>query len=405
MSEVHKPFIGSLFAGIGGFDLGFERAGFKSIWASEIDPKARQVLAKRFPKMELQEDIKTFNPEKFDCPRCIVFGSPCQDFSYAGNRSGIDGKSSNLFYEATRIIREYVKRGLRYAVWENVPGAFTSNDGHDFAMVLKSLADCGAMDIAWRVLDGQYFGVAQRRRRVFLVSDFGGESASEILSLAEGLQRNPPPSREAKSCTAGDATKSTETSGANDLKVCSTLDASYYRLQGTSGQDANHGHSHLVPDLTGPCTAKWAKMSGGPSGDECQNLLPDTSDPLTGKNWTGRKWAINTRQDRVIMDDCSMPLESSVPQSVGVQVQWASGRGKRENNTAQSLRANAEANYQFLRQNMAVRRLTPKECERLQGFPDDWTAGQADTHRYRQLGNAVCVPVVEWIAKNLIKAT
>ena len=131
----------------------------------------------------------------------------CQDLSVAGRRAGLAGARSGLFHEATRIIRELrdAHGSPRFAIWENVPGAFSSNDGEDFACVLEEMAKLGARDIAWRVLDSRYHRVAQRRRRVFLVADFGGERAAEVLSLAEGLRGDSAPRRKARKGAPADA--------------------------------------------------------------------------------------------------------------------------------------------------------------------------------------------------------
>ena len=199
MSE-RKLRIGSLFAGVGGFDLGFERAGFETAWAVEIDEKAQAVLRLRFPNAELHDDVCAVGAHNLGSVDVVTFGSPCQDMSVAGKRAGLAGARSGLFHEATRIIRELrvAYGGPRFAIWENVPGAFSSNDGEDFACVLQEMADLGAHDVAWRVLDSRYHRVAQRRRRVFLVADFGGERAGEILSVAEGVRGDSAPRRKAR---------------------------------------------------------------------------------------------------------------------------------------------------------------------------------------------------------------
>lgn len=181
--------IGSLFAGIGGFDLGFERAGFRTAWACEIDAKAQAVMRLRFPLADLHDDVCKVGAHNLSAVDVVTFGSPCQDLSVAGRRGGLAGERSGLFYEAVRVISELrAKYGKPdFAVWENVPGAFSSNQGRDFAAVLQSLADIGATDIAWRVLDSRFFGVPQRRKRIFLVADFRGERAAQVLALTEGL--------------------------------------------------------------------------------------------------------------------------------------------------------------------------------------------------------------------------
>ena len=204
--------LGSLFDGSGGFPLGGMLAGITPLWASEIEPFAVRVTTKRLPQMKHYGDVSALNGADLPPVDIITFGSPCQDMSIAGKRSGLDGSRSSLFYEAVRIIKEMrcATNGKcpRFAVWENVPGAFSSNKGEDFRCVLESL--CRVKDetvsvprhekwsaagnivadgfsVAWRVLDAQYWGVPQRRKRIYLVADFDGECAGKILFESEGL--------------------------------------------------------------------------------------------------------------------------------------------------------------------------------------------------------------------------
>ena len=196
--------LGSLFDGSGGFPLGGMFAGITPLWASEIEPFAVRVTTKRLPQMKHYGDVSALNGADLPPVDIITFGSPCQDMSIAGKRSGLDGSRSSLFYEAVRIIKEMrcATNGKypRFAVWENVHGAFSSNKGEDFRAVLESL--CRVKDktvsvprcekwtnageiladgfsIAWRVLDAQYWGVPQRRKRIFLVADFDSECAGK----------------------------------------------------------------------------------------------------------------------------------------------------------------------------------------------------------------------------------
>lgn len=204
--------LGSLFDGSGGFPLGGLLAGITLLWASEIEPFAVRVTTKRLPQMKHFGDVSALNGAELPPVDIITFGSPCQDMSIAGKRSGLDGSRSSLFYEAVRIIKEMrcATNGKypRFAVWENVPGAFSSNKGEDFRCVLESL--CRVRDetvsvprhekwsaagnivadgfsITWRVLDAQYWGVPQRRKRIFLIADFDGECAGKVLFESEGL--------------------------------------------------------------------------------------------------------------------------------------------------------------------------------------------------------------------------
>ena len=204
--------LGSLFDGSGGFPLGGLISGIEPLWASEIEPFPIRVTTKRLPFMKHYGDVSKLDGAKLPPVDIITFGSPCQDMSVAGKRAGLDGSRSNLFYEAVRIVREMREatngEKPRYIVWENVPGAFSSNGGEDFKAVLDTIrrvkdpkadtprpakwpnAGCilaGDHSIAWRVFDAQYWGVPQRRKRIYLVADFAGGCAGKILFESEGL--------------------------------------------------------------------------------------------------------------------------------------------------------------------------------------------------------------------------
>ena len=204
--------LGSLFDGSGGFPLGGLISGITPVWASEIEPFPIRVTTKRLPFIKHYGDISTMDGSKIEPVDIITFGSPCQDLSIAGKRDGLDGKRSSLFYEAIRIVKEMRcatdGKKPRYIVWENVPGAFSSNKGEDFRYVLEGIChikdetlsvpkidkwkQAGSIvgdhfSLAWRVLDAQYWGVPQRRKRIFLVADFAGGGAGEILFKSEGL--------------------------------------------------------------------------------------------------------------------------------------------------------------------------------------------------------------------------
>lgn len=443
--------VGSLFAGIGGFDLAFRRAGFTTAWMVENDPQCQAVLRKRFPNaevygdvrevkamqavrggeaasgvssqgghegrapglvQEVPEGIRSSQPEGGDAkggdtrtaqkvepvpkvrteaegcgrneaeadgrvrdlrtsngeglrgsqprdgrspgalvPRVqhqtpggggrdvphlgagilkpvdvITAGFPCQDLSVAGQRRGLKGGRSGLFFEIIRLVEEMREEteGVYPAVvvLENVPGLLSSNGGKDFAVVLAELANVGALDIGWRVLDSQFFGVPQRRRRMFVVADFRGKRASEILALSEGLFGHPAPSREAGEELAGSLGGSSEPSGKNR-----------YDLD-------NHGAYPLA------------------------------------FNWQNACGYGNAHDGLAISVDHAGPLDRSQTKAVVTAI---------------------------------PRRLTPRECERLQGFPDDWTQVEyngkpmADGPRYRMMGNAVTVNVVEWIGRRIME--
>lgn len=190
--ESNRQTIGSLFAGIGGFDLGFERAGWRTVWQVEIDPIARAVLGDRFPDARRYEDVRGCGAETLAPVDCIVAGFPCQDISNAGTsrragRLGLRGERSGLFYEAARIFRELRPE---WVVLENVAALLHSNDGEDFQTVVAELADCGYVGL-WRVLDAQFFGSPCRRRRIFLVGRLGGSPAADLLFDAGAVEPIP----------------------------------------------------------------------------------------------------------------------------------------------------------------------------------------------------------------------
>ena len=214
-----KLTLGSLFDGSGGFPLGGLLSGITPVWASEIEPFPIRVTTKRLPFMKHYGDVSKMDGADVEPVDIITFGSPCQDMSIAGRREGLDGSRSSLFYEAVRIVKEMRcatdGKHPRYIVWENVPGAFSSNKGADFQSVLEEICSVKGYEIhtprpekwttageivadnfslAWRVFDAQYWGVPQRRKRIYLVADFAGGSAGKILFESEGVSGYTPQS-------------------------------------------------------------------------------------------------------------------------------------------------------------------------------------------------------------------
>ena len=208
--------LGSLFSGSGGFELAGAMHGIEPVWASEIEKFCVDVTSSRFPNMKHLGSVTDIDGGKVEPVDIITFGSPCQDLSVAGKQAGIhEGERSNLFFEAIRIIKEMrhatANKFPRFAVWENVPGAFSSNGGEDFRAVIKAFcsvceentdvpglasgdgwqpAGCVLGDgysIAWKIYDAQYWGVPQRRKRIYLIADFASERAGEILFKSESM--------------------------------------------------------------------------------------------------------------------------------------------------------------------------------------------------------------------------
>lgn len=232
--------LGSLFDGSGGFPLGGLLAGIEPVWASEIAPFPIRVTTKRLPQMKHYGDVSKLNGAELPPVDVVTFGSPCQDLSLAGKRYGLSGSRSNLFYEAVRIVKEMrcATNGKypRFIVWENVPGAFSSNKGQDFRAVLDAICKVKRKDyavpeppngkwtnsgeivgenfsLAWRVFDAQYWGVPQRRKRIFLVADFAEQCAGKILFESEGMSGYSPKSVCPWQGTSGSAEKSTGKTG------------------------------------------------------------------------------------------------------------------------------------------------------------------------------------------------
>lgn len=213
MDQQKKLTHGSLFSGVGGFDLGADKAGIETIWQCEIDNKATSVLKKHWPNVKRYGDVLEVKGNEIEPVDIISFGSPCQDLSTAGKRAGMKGERSGLFFQGTRITKEMLDategRYPRFLIWENVRGALNSNKGEDFKTVIEEIRNIGALDIGWRLLNAANFGTPQRRVRVFVVADFRGECAGEILSQPTRLLWNPTKSRKKRKSVASKIKKGT----------------------------------------------------------------------------------------------------------------------------------------------------------------------------------------------------
>jgi DNA (cytosine-5)-methyltransferase 1 len=413
----------SLFAGIGGFDLGFDRSGFETVATVEKDASCRKLLAARWPDAVHLDDVCSAGACNLPSCDVITFGFPCQDLSVAGKRAGLAGGHSGLFYEATRIIDELKPT---FCLFENVPGLLSSDEGRDFARVLTEMDRIGYHG-SWRVLDAQYFGVAQRRRRVFgLFSrlDSGAECCAEILSLREGLRGHPAPSRE-----AGQVAPTLAASGVgagrtgnerNEVDFCieapiaGTLDGK--RCAANHGSQANE--SEFIVPVASSGRGYWnesetASIHGTDSRAGYESTLaagvPDVTRTLRARGNSsftadGLGNDIIPEGAGCLQERDAKGCDSDTKPRHLIPVAYhrnASCAVTAQDGVTAALRSNAEHSNQFVGVGMSVRRLAPTECERLQGFPDGWTEGFADTVRYRMLGNAVAVPVAEWIASRI----
>lgn len=399
---------GSLFAGIGGFDLGLERAGRRCVGQVEADAACLRILDRHWPNTDRCEDVRICDATTFAArPELLCGGFPCQDLSVAGRRAGLAGERSGLFYEFMRVVGELAPR---WVLIENVPGLLSSRGGRDMGAVLGTLAKLG-YGTAYRVLDAQWFGVAQRRRRVFVVGCAGGDwrRAAEVLFEPESLPWDSPPRREA---------------GAGVAK-CVVAGS------GGGGHRYDADTETLIPFDSTQVTSP-DNRSRPENGDPCYTLPAAGHAPAVAYRTTGKHGCYETG-DRVGALNCGTDRNQHVVayqchgsnvgpmgtiragngnESGGVPFVLAE-RGRPEGRTLEYsqgpanalMTANGGRNGMGVGavagQQCGVRRLTPTECERLQGFPDGWTAGQSDTTRYRQLGNAVPPPVAEWIARRI----
>jgi len=346
----------SLFAGVGGFDLALERNGVEVVASVEWDKHAQSVLRKRFPNSQIYGDIQGVTGEQlinagFDPRNGIITGGfPCQDLSVAGKRAGLGGNRSGLFWEICRLLDE---TKAQYFILENVPGLLSSNNGADMGTVITALAQRG-YGLAYRVFDAQYFGVPQRRRRVFIVGSLGnnGGTPAEILAIAEGR--------------SGYLEKSKQQREKSTSSIANSL--------------GDVGERELTQSILFHATR-----------NEQIRIYEDYSPALAVAGWLRGLHVFSMHGAMIGRNDAAGPNGSGF---------------QGDNEPSYTLTASSQARHGVVtvaENESMVRRLTPLECERLQGFPDGWTEGQTDGHRYKQLGNAVAVPVVSWIIERLVK--
>jgi DNA (cytosine-5)-methyltransferase 1 len=236
----------SLFSGVGGFDLGLENAGMKTIYQCEWDKHANSILERHWPQVPRWGDISTLTAKEIlrhgTPPDVVAWGSPCQDLSVAGKRAGLEGERSGLFHEGIRIINELRKETNneypKISIWENVAGALSSNRGADFGLILDEMAKAGAMVIEWGMLDAQYFGIPQRRRRIFVAAIFHPATASNcpnpLLPIRESLRGNPKkgkPKRKSAASQVADSIGDSRILGSDIVGSLNTSDAKMISTQ------------------------------------------------------------------------------------------------------------------------------------------------------------------------------
>lgn len=405
--------------------------------------------------MEHLGDITQIHGDAVPAVDCIIGGSPCQDLSIAGKRAGLAGARSGLFMEQVRITKEMRERDRnagrtdqlirpRYMVWENVPGAFSSNKGEDLAAVFTEIVRIaepdaprvsvprtgwpkwgslrevgGRWSVAWRTLDAQYWGVPQRRRRIALVADFGGSSAAEVLFVRTGVRGDSTPRG-----TAGQGAEGTAESGAygaGGVRALTPWDAQSRRLYSAAG---------VMPSLQ-------SRSSSGQNQEAVLCIQGNCIDRADTARCNGKGWredvsyTLNTIDRPAVFDmshacdvirECGevVPSLQARAGTRGNQVPLCFGIGNGQANEGARMQEEKSHTLNTMHDPQAVlywagiRRLTPLEYERLQGFPDGWTdigawtdskgklhKKSSDSARYKALGNSIALPPWKWVLKRL----
>ena len=452
--------LGSLFSGSGGFELAGVIAGMKPVWSSEIEPFPILVTTTHFPDMEHFGDIKKMDGRLIPKVDIITGGSPCQDMSIAGKRIGLEGSRSNLFREQIRIVKEMRESDKanertgkevrpRFMVWENVPGAFSSNKGEDFRCVLEEI--CRVADtevsiprppknkwensgtimadgysVAWRTLDAQYWGVPQRRKRIYLVADFGGESAPEILFKQDSLRGDTKEGeKERKDTATGAEEGSYKSDSVNDECLNNSIKAFHITQDPISMKispcltqgNSNTGQATIgvvIPVMDKASRYKSQKTANGfgvgDENDPAYTLITaDRHSIAYSIDRAAFNQGINAKYNIGIAEDIAQTIVAKGPGAVAhktyamqgfreykpsgkvssikqrdfkdatdLVVAFEPGTVSRvgghyyENGKTGTLRAKPGDNQQAIINEYIVRRLTPTECGRLQGFPDGW---------------------------------
>lgn len=364
----------SVCSGIEAATVAWHPIGWNAFSYSEIEPFPSAVLAHHYPNTPNFGDMTKFKEWPDAAIDLLVGGTPCQSFSVAGLRKGLADPRGNLMLTYLAIADKYRPKWL---VWENVPGVLSSNGGRDFGTLLGGLGQLG-YGFAYRVLDAQYFGVAQRRRRVFVVGCLGGwRSAAAVLFERHSLQGHPPPSRKAGQEIAGTITAGAFSGGASGRPegaagnhfIASTGDIAHCLNAGGMGRQDYETETMIVHGTQDPC------------------ISTDTAFALGRNNGAENALAFGIQANIIGRQD------HNGGNGLGYSEECAPTLTKNDQHAAAM--------------GMQVRRLTPVECERLQGFPDDYTAitrrgkPPADGPRYKALGNSMAVPVMRWIGERI----
>lgn len=372
---------GSVCSGIEAASCAWHPLGWETEFVSEIEPFPSAVLAHHYPTVPNLGDMTKFKEWPDAAIDLLVGGTPCQSFSVAGLRKGLADPRGNLMLTYLAIAERYAPRWL---VWENVPGVLSSNGGRDFGTLLGGLAELG-YGFAYRVLDAQFFGVAQRRRRVFVVGHLGDwRRAAAVLFERESLLGHPAPRRETRQGVA--PTLSARTRGGGGLGTDFECDGGLiaHALRGEGFDESEDGTGRGTPIV--------------PIAFDCK---------ASGQNGFGVGEIASTMRS---MGHANSHQNGGGHLAVAVNIRGREGGGTAElsGDIATALRASQGGGDKLhALTGSAVRRLTPRECCRLQGFPDDYLdvmfrgKPAADGPRYKALGNSMAVPVMHWIGKRI----
>jgi len=414
----------SVCAGIEAASVAWHDMGWEPVAFSEIEPFPCAVLAHHYPNVPNWGDMTKFKEWPDESIDILVGGTPCQSFSVAGLRKGLDDPRGNLMLTFLAIADKYCPEWL---VWENVPGVLSSGGGADFATFLGALGELG-YGFAYRILDAQYFGVAQRRRRVFVVANSRDwRRAAAVLFERESLSGNPAPRRKKGKEASGTFTARTNISRNNPEhlvpEVVGTLSDGAHMGGGLNGQDAYTGRvipvinnirnfGELVPYDFYQIIAPVNSQNRSP-GDPCQTLARDNAAHATIMQTTiayslqGAGATSQNSQGSNINDEVCFTLNKTDVHGVAYSCSDI-GPTMGSSGPPYSRTGNERVESDALAiENMQVRRLTCTECERLQGFPDNYTdvpyrnKPASDGPRYRALGNSMAVPVMRWIGNRI----
>ena len=398
-------------------DMGWEPVGF-----SEIEKFPSQLLAHHYPTVTNYGDMTKFKEWNLnETVNLLVGGTPCQSFSIAGLRKGLEDPRGNLMLTYLAMADHFKPQWL---LWENVPGVLSSNGGHDFAALLQGMAELG-YGVAYRVLDAQHFGVPQRRRRVFVVGCLGDwRSAAKVLFESESLCGDITPRRDKGEEVANCLTKSPSSyNGFNPASsegngvvwpapIASTLNASFGSKLGLENQHINsgaplfvqtkvyesHGQDARYTELKDVCSTVSATYGTGGG-----NVPIAVNSYAIQGSMIGRQ-DHNGPQGDGVNKEVSFTLNTTDRHAVAFKIRGGcEGGGKGYLGSDEKAFTISTTQDQQLFTDMRVRRLTPMECERLQGFPDNYTntPTSSDSTRYKALGNSMAVPVMKWIGQRI----